>query len=258
MPILKFSDVQADSVSGGHPMKNASWTIQVLYSAVFLSALGCAYSKPSAPVTRTSSTAPAPANGNASTQAENDADTKTADSVTAPQTDDKVAPTPSPTATPTAPQPMTLTSTAFANNGAIPRVHVAANGGGNMSPPLQWKNPPAGTGSFAIQMVDLDFLRPSPAPFIHWVITNIPANSTQLPAGVPGGNNLAAPAEAMGASQFKNYGGPNPPNLHRYEWTIYAIKQGQTLNIVENSTMNKAELEAKSLGKATIIGTFTP
>jgi Raf kinase inhibitor-like YbhB/YbcL family protein len=237
-------------------MKKVSWANQVLYSAVFLSALGCAYSKPSAPVTRTNSTAPAPVSRNASPQADNDADGKTADSVTAPQTEDKAAPTPTPT--PAASQPMTLTSTAFANNAAIPRVHVAAAGGGNMSPPLAWKNPPAGTGSFAIQMVDLDFLRPSPAPFIHWVITNIPATSTQLPAAVPSGNNLAAPAEALGASQFKNYGGPNPPNLHRYEWTIYAIKQGQTLNIVENSTMNKAELEAKSLGKATLIGTFTP
>lgn len=237
-------------------MKNASWTIQVLYSAVFLSALGCAYSKPSAPVTRTNSTTPAPASGNASPKAEDEADEKTADSVTAPQAEDKAAPTPTPA--PAAPQPMTLTSTAFANNGAIPRVHVAANGGGNMSPPLTWKNPPAGTGSFVIQMVDLDFLRPSPAPFIHWVITNIPATSTQLPAAVPGGNNLTAPAEALGASQFKNYGGPNPPNLHRYEWTIYAIKQGQTVTIVENSTMNKAELEAKSLGKATLVGTFTP
>lgn len=124
-----------------------------------------------------------------------------------------------------------------------------------MSPPLQWKNAPTGTGFFAIQMVDLDFQNP---PLIHWMISNIPATSTQLPAAIPGGNNLAAPAEALGANQMRNYGGPNPPNLHRYEWTIYAIKQGETLNLTNNSATNKTELEAKSLSKATLVGTFTP
>ncbi|MCX6131376.1 MAG: YbhB/YbcL family Raf kinase inhibitor-like protein [Proteobacteria bacterium] len=137
--------------------------------------------------------------------------------------------------------------------GAIPATYVAKNGGGNQSPPLQWKNPPAGTGSFAIQMVDLDFQTP---PFIHWLIVNIPATSTQLPAAIPAGNNLAAPAEALGANQSKNYAGPNPPALHRYEWTVYAIKQGQTLTLGTNSATNKTELESKSLGKASLIGTY--
>lgn len=240
-------------------MKNTSRTIKVLYSTVFLSALGCSEAKPTAPVTRTRSPATVPVNGTTA-QNQNDATKdKTADAGTAPKAEEKPADTPPPATTPAAPQPLAITSTAFANMGAIPLTHVAAGAGGmNMSPPLQWKNAPAGTGSFAIQMVDLDFLNPSPAPFIHWVITNIPATSTQLPAAIPGGNNLAAPAEALGANQMRNYGGPNPPNQHRYEWTIYAIKQGETLTLTNNSMTNKTELEAKSLGKATLVGTFTP
>jgi len=136
---------------------------------------------------------------------------------------------------------------------SIPAQYVAKNGGGNQSPPLQWKSAPAGTGSFAIQMVDLDFQTP---PFIHWVISNIPATSTQLPAAIPAGNNLATPTEALGANQTSNYRGPNPPNLHRYEWTIYAIRQGMTVTLGNNSATNKTELESKSLGKATLIGTY--
>jgi Raf kinase inhibitor-like YbhB/YbcL family protein len=195
----------------------------------------------------------APPSGDTQKTSDQNTDQKTSETTT-PKTEDKAeTPDPAPTATP---QPMTLTSSAFANNAAIPMTYVRKGGGGNQSPPLQWANAPAGTGSFAIQMVDLDFLNPSPAPFIHWMISNIPASSTQLPAAIPGGNNLAAPPEALGASQMTNYGGPNPPNLHRYEWTIYAIKQGETLNLTNNSMTNKTELEAKSLGKATLIGTY--
>ena len=105
-------------------------------------------------------------------------------------------------------------------------------------------------------MLDLDYGTP---PTLHWMISNIPATSTQLPAAVPGGNNLAAPPEALGATQMRNYAGPNPPNAHRYELTIYAIKAGQTLTLTNNnSTANKTELEAKSLSRATLVGTFTP
>jgi Raf kinase inhibitor-like YbhB/YbcL family protein len=236
-------------------MKNASWTIKVLYSSVFISALGCSSAKPTAPVTRTKASAPATGNTTQNDDA-NASNNTTADAGTAPAVEDKPASTPPPPTTPAAPQPLALTSTAFANMGSIPLTHVATGAGGmNMSPPLQWKNAPTGTGFFAIQMVDLDFQNP---PLIHWMISNIPATSTLLPAAIPGGNNLAAPAEALGANQMRNYGGPNPPNLHRYEWTIYAIKQGETLNLTNNSATNKTELEAKSLSKATLVGTFTP
>ena len=151
------------------------------------------------------------------------------------------------------PIPLGFSSSAFANNQPIPDTYVAKNGGGNMSPPLAWTTIPEGTGSFAIQMVDLDFRTP---PFIHWVITDIPASSTSLPAGIPGGNNLTEPAEALGANQLSNYAGPNPPNLHRYEFTIYAIKEGAVLNLGNDSAANKANLEANSIEKATIIGTY--
>ncbi len=219
--------------------------------------VACSSAKPTAPVQR-SQTAPTPSA--AESQETADASGTTAGDANKGQvmpadtTADKTPAPVTPATPPAAPAPaLSLGSTAFANMTAIPAMYVAKNGGGNQSPPLQWKNPPAGTGSFAIQMVDLDFQTP---PFIHWLIVNIPATSTQLPAAIPAGNNLAAPAEALGANQSKNYAGPNPPALHRYEWTVYAIKQGQTLTLGTNSATNKTELESKSLGKATLIGTY--
>jgi hypothetical protein len=147
-----------------------------------------------------------------------------------------------------------LTSSAFQNNQPIPADYVQKNGGGNQSPPLSWANAPANTASFAIQMVDLDFRDP---PFIHWIITDISGDTTQIPAGIPAGDNLAAPTEVMGANQPAGaYRGPNPPNLHRYEFTLYALPANVTLNLGDDSAANKQELENKSLAQAQIIGTY--
>lgn len=158
---------------------------------------------------------------------------------------------------PATPVPFAITSSAFQNDQMMPAQYVAKNGGGNQSPPLAWTGVPGGTGSFAIQMVDLDFLNPAPSPFIHWVITDIPATTTALPVALPNAATLSTPAAVMGANQPRGaYRGPNPPNLHRYEFTIYAIKAGMTLTIGNDSVANRAELESKSLGKATIIGTY--
>lgn len=105
--------------------------------------------------------------------------------------------------------------------------------GGNVSPALVWKNPPAGTKSFALQVHDPD--APTGSGFWHWAVYNIPASATGLPRGA--GNAAAAlPAPALGgATDFQdtgatagngNYGGPCPPvgdADHHYVFTLYAL-----------------------------------
>ena len=165
-----------------------------------------------------------------------------------------------PTNEPTPVQVFSLSSSAFADNGAIPLKYAAnGQGGNNLSPPLVWGNAPSGTGSIAIQMTDLDSLQGG-NPRVHWVITDISANQTGLPENVPGGNNLASPPQALGANQVKDYGGPNPPEAHRYQWTVYAIRVGETLMGLtnNNSAVNKTELEAKAVATSVITGVFDP
>ena len=68
-------------------------------------------------------------------------------------------------------QPFKLSSFAFSQGGEIPRQYTCE--GDNISPPLKWENPPAGTKSYVLIMDDPD------APgqtWIHWVLFNIPAN----------------------------------------------------------------------------------
>ena len=53
--------------------------------------------------------------------------------------------------------------------------------GENISPPLEWKEVPEGTRSFAIIAEDLDY---SAGRLTQWVAYNIPADVTALPEGI--------------------------------------------------------------------------
>ena len=97
--------------------------------------------------------------------------------------------------------------------------------GGNTSPHLVWSGAPAGTKSFVLTMYDPD--APTGSGWWHWVVANIPATATELPAGASGKANLLKGAvethNDMGQSAYM---GPCPPPgpAHRYLLTLYALK----------------------------------
>ncbi|CDX12213.1 conserved hypothetical protein [Mesorhizobium sp. SOD10] len=64
----------------------------------------------------------------------------------------------------------TRESPAFENGQVIPEPYV--RNGGNLSPPLQWKNAPAGTRSFLLVVEDSDATR---GMFRHWAVYDIAA-----------------------------------------------------------------------------------
>ena len=92
----------------------------------------------------------------------------------------------------------TLTSAAFKNNAAVPEKYsFNAMGctGENISPPLEWKNAPAGTKSFALMVHDPD--APTGSGWWHWVVYNIPADATSLPEGAGGAGSTTLPKGAV-------------------------------------------------------------
>ena len=62
--------------------------------------------------------------------------------------------------------------------------------------------------------------------FVHWVIYNIPADSSGLPPGVPK-NNTLDDGSLQGNNNFGRigYNGPCPPpgNPHRYFFKVYVL-----------------------------------
>jgi len=100
--------------------------------------------------------------------------------------------------------------------------------GGNVSPSLTWKDPPAGTKSFAVTVYDPD--APTGSGWWHWVVFNIPAEVRSLPAGAGNPTSTRMPKSAVQSiTDFgvPGYGGPCPPRgdrPHRYIFTVHALR----------------------------------
>jgi Raf kinase inhibitor-like YbhB/YbcL family protein len=110
-------------------------------------------------------------------------------------------------------QDFTLRSDAFADGGAIPSRSTCD--GDDLSPQLSWANPPGQVGAYLIIVRD-----PDADDFVHWVLTDIPADVTELPEGR--GDSIGIP----GQNDFGRvgWGGPCPPSgEHRYDFTLYAL-----------------------------------
>jgi Raf kinase inhibitor-like YbhB/YbcL family protein len=133
--------------------------------------------------------------------------------------------------------------------------------GGNQSPALQWRGAPAGTQSFALNVYDPD--APTGSGFWHWVVVNLPADTTSLPrgAGLADGSKLPKGARQINTDYgTPGYGGPCPPagdKPHRYIVTVYALKIA-SLPLPPNATAALAGfmINANLLDKASFTFTY--
>src|SRR5438552_2488934 len=116
-----------------------------------------------------------------------------------------------------------LISSAFRRGKPIPKPYT--RDGGNVSPPLRWNAPPAGTRSLALICEDPDAPR---GAFTHWVVFNLPATSPGLNEGVPPQTKLRD-GTGQGTNDFGavGYGGPAPPpgKPHHYQFKLFALDQ---------------------------------
>jgi Raf kinase inhibitor-like YbhB/YbcL family protein len=157
----------------------------------------------------------------------------------------------------------TVTSTNISPGGKIADAQVY-NGfgckGGNISPELSWSSAPAGTKSFAILMHDPD--APTGSGWWHWVVYNIPANVSSLPAGAGDPKKSLLPAGALqGRTDFGDpgYGGPCPPpgKPHRYYVRVYALKV-EKLEVPADATAAFVGFSVRmhALATAELMGTY--
>jgi Raf kinase inhibitor-like YbhB/YbcL family protein len=162
-------------------------------------------------------------------------------------------------------QAFEIQSADIAAGQAIPQA-FAFNGfgctGQNTSPALSWRNPPAGTKSFAVMVHDPDAVTGG-AGFWHWAIVNLPAGTSSLArgAGVVDGRALPETARQI-ATDFgtPGWGGPCPPTgdkPHRYTFTVYALKVDK-LELPPNATASLGGfmVNANAIGKASFTSVY--
>jgi len=124
---------------------------------------------------------------------------------------------------PRAVQVMTLTGP-WPDGGLIPKAFSQA--GRDQSPALTWSNVPEGTASFALVVHDLDAaIGDGTDDVLHWMVWNIPGDTTNLPAGVAQGPTRPDGSRQIGASG-PYYRGPAAPGTgpaHHYAFELYAL-----------------------------------
>jgi len=158
----------------------------------------------------------------------------------------------------------TLESAELKPGKPVPEQHVFKGfgcEGGNVSPSLAWKGAPKETRSFAVTVYDPD--APTGSGWWHWVVFNLPADTTALAAGA---GDAAAGKAPKGAVQSRTdfgrpgWGGPCPPKgdkPHRYVFTVHALKVDK-LDLDENATAALVGfmLNANRLGTASFTATY--
>jgi Raf kinase inhibitor-like YbhB/YbcL family protein len=174
------------------------------------------------------------------------------------------APRHHPRAAPHAGPPFALTSSDIAPGGTIPRAQVYKGygcDGENISPELEWKNPPRGTKSFAITVHDPD--ASIGTGWRHWTVINIPPRVTRLETGAGNARENKLPPGAMQTQndfETPGYGGPCPPQgdkPHHYVFTVIALKIASLeMRPDVSSAKAEADLDANTLARATMTAVY--
>ena len=147
-----------------------------------------------------------------------------------------------------------ITSTAFSEGQTIPAKYSCE--GSDASPPLKWTNAPANTKSFALIADDPD----APAgTWVHWVLYDLPPNTTGLPEDVAKTQFIAGNAkQGLNSWPRLGYGGPCPPpgKPHRYFFKLYALDT--MLDLKPGATKKEVEAAMKGhvLAEGQLMGTY--
>jgi Raf kinase inhibitor-like YbhB/YbcL family protein len=154
-----------------------------------------------------------------------------------------------------------ITSTAFQNGEPIPKQYTGE--GQDLSPQLAWSGVPEGTKQLALICDDPD--APTPEPWVHWVIYNIPPDTAELPEGTVKTIQLSDPPGAVQGTnswpsgQTIGYRGPMPPprhGVHRYFFKLYALDTELDVEPGAAKVVLLQAMEGHVLDEGQLMGTY--
>ena len=145
---------------------------------------------------------------------------------------------------------ISVSSPAFSNGGTIPSRYTCS--GADVSPALRWGRAPEGTQSFALTVIDPD----APGrPFVHWLVFNIPPETTDLAEGAG-----MADSGVQGRNDFgsNGYRGPCPPpgSPHHYHFKVYALDSKLSLPSGASEAAFQDAINGHVLAIGEVVGTF--
>jgi Raf kinase inhibitor-like YbhB/YbcL family protein len=146
-----------------------------------------------------------------------------------------------------------ITSTAFSEGGMIPGQNTCD--GKDISPDLAWTGIPGDARTLALICDDPD------APvgtWVHWVLFNIPAEETGLPAEIAPEATIGNGAR-HGTNDFGRlgYGGPCPPGgTHRYFFKLYALDNALDLESGATKAQVEEAMQGHILDECRLIGRY--
>jgi len=154
---------------------------------------------------------------------------------------------------PVSPVAFMMRAASLAPGSVLPDIYTCK--GASESPEVAWDGIPPGTKSLALILDDPD------APngrFTHWLVFNIPPDSSGLTRAQPNAKVLA-----NGAQQGQNSGGsrgyypPCPPigTTHRYVFRLYAVDMDITQPTADRESIDWA-LTGHTLAQAEFTTTF--
>lgn len=149
-----------------------------------------------------------------------------------------------------------VNSPAFEDGGKLPKIYACSkHGGKDHSWEITISDTPAGAVSLVVIMDDPDARPVAGRTWVHWNVTNIPADTKSLPS-TKRGKKLGVGKLGYNSSVSKSYGGMCPPNgEHKYILAVYAlnVEFKKTLDKITRKKFEK-KYKDKIIGKAEING----
>ncbi|HWE27014.1 MAG TPA: YbhB/YbcL family Raf kinase inhibitor-like protein, partial [Polyangia bacterium] len=102
---------------------------------------------------------------------------------------------------------------------------------------------------------------PKPQPFVHWIVTGVPPDTTELLEGLPPSPTPLSSGAAQGRNDMGKHGyyGPEPPpghGVHHYHFQVFAVDRALDVRTPADRDALVQALRGHVVGWGELVGTY--